>query len=271
MILSFLSWRWIFWLRAPIGLLALAAAWRFIPAERRRPAGEKLDIPGAIALFFALSGALIAVNRGDSWGWTSPSVLGLFAVSATALVTFLRVESRSPSPIVALPLFKIPTFSAPVLALLLTFVGQAASIFLMPFYLEDIQGYPPQRQASSSPWCRWRCSCSAPQWLRSRPLELPLPNDDRHIHRDGRALFAGNAADRHPRLGGRAPPEHHRHRHLDIHVPEHQHTMGSVDRSMLGTASAATATSRISATRSAWQCRGNPRGCRFRGGRHQRA
>ncbi len=140
-ILSFLSWRWIFWLRAPIGLLALAAAWRFIPAERRKPAGEKLDIPGAIALFFALSGALIAVNRGDSWGWTSPSVLGLFAVSATALVTFLRVESRSPSPIVALPLFKIPTFSAPVLALLLTFVGQAASIFLMPFYLEDIQGY----------------------------------------------------------------------------------------------------------------------------------
>ena len=140
-ILSFLSWRWIFWLRVPIGFVAFAAAWRLIPDEQRKPAGQKLDVPGAIALFIGLSGTLIAVNRGGSWGWASPAVLGLFALSAAAIVAFLRVEANSSSPIVALPLFKVPTFSAPVLALLLTFVGQAAAIFLMPFYLEDIKGY----------------------------------------------------------------------------------------------------------------------------------
>ena len=140
-ILNGLSWHWIFWLRVPIGVTAMAAAFIFIHEPKKDPSGQKLDIPGAIALFFALSGALLAVNRGDSWGWTSPVILGLFALSAVAIVAFLRIETRTASPIVSLPLFKIRTFSASVVALVLNFLGQSASIFLMPFYLVEIQGY----------------------------------------------------------------------------------------------------------------------------------
>jgi EmrB/QacA subfamily drug resistance transporter len=140
-ILSALSWHWIFWLRVPIGLAAMAAAFIFIHEEKKVPSGQKLDIPGAIALFFALSGALLAVNRGDSWGWVSPVVLALFASSAVATVAFIRIEMHSRSPVVSLTLFKIRSFSASVVALVLNFLGQSASIFLMPFYLVEIQGY----------------------------------------------------------------------------------------------------------------------------------
>ena len=127
-ILNGLSWHWIFWLRVPIGVTAMAAAFIFIHEPKKDPSGQKLDIPGAIALFFALSGALLAVNRGDSWGWTSPVILGLFALSAVAIVTFLRIETRTASPIVSLPLFKIRTFSASLLSLVLNFLGQPLAL-----------------------------------------------------------------------------------------------------------------------------------------------
>jgi EmrB/QacA subfamily drug resistance transporter len=141
LILNVFNWHAIFWLRVPIGLAAMAAAFLFIHEPKRNANGQKLDIPGAIALFFVLSGTLLAVNRGGSWGWDSPVILGLFALGAVALVAFLRIESRSPSPVVSLQLFRVRSFSASVVALVLNFLGQSASIFLMPFYLVEIQGY----------------------------------------------------------------------------------------------------------------------------------
>jgi MFS family permease len=145
LILNVFSWHAIFYLRVPIGLAAMLAAFFFIHEPRRGASGQKLDIPGAIALFFVLSGTLLAVNRGGSWGWTSPVILGLFALSAVALVAFLRVESRSASPVVSLALFRVRSFSASVVALVLNFLGQSSSIFLMPFYLVEIQGYSTAR------------------------------------------------------------------------------------------------------------------------------
>jgi EmrB/QacA subfamily drug resistance transporter len=141
LILNVFSWHAIFYLRVPIGLAAMLAAFFFIHEPQRRANGQRLDIPGAVALFFVLSGTLLAVNRGGSWGWTSPVILGLFALGAVALVAFLRIESRSASPVVSLALFRVRSFSASVVALVLNFMGQSSSIFLMPFYLVEIQGY----------------------------------------------------------------------------------------------------------------------------------
>jgi EmrB/QacA subfamily drug resistance transporter len=145
LILNVFSWHAIFYLRVPIGVAAMVAAFLFIHEPKRNANGQKLDIPGAIALFFVLSGTLLAVNRGGSWGWDSPVILGLFALGAVALVAFLRIEARSPSPIVSLALFRVRSFSASVVALVLNFLGQSASIFLMPFYLVEIQGYSTAR------------------------------------------------------------------------------------------------------------------------------
>jgi EmrB/QacA subfamily drug resistance transporter len=145
LILNVFSWHAIFYLRVPIGVAAMVAAFLFIHEPKRNANGQKLDIPGAVALFFVLSGTLLAVNRGGSWGWDSPVILGLFALGAVALVAFLRIEARSPSPIVSLALFRVRSFSASVVALVLNFLGQSASIFLMPFYLVEIQGYSTAR------------------------------------------------------------------------------------------------------------------------------
>ena len=135
------DWRALFWLRIPIVIIAFAlAAWLIRDPDNERPGG-KLDIPGAVLLFAFLASALLAVNRGQAWGWSSPTILALAAFSVVSLVTFVRVETRTASPVLALDLFRRPTFSIAVGALILSFLGQSASIFLMPFYLIEVRDY----------------------------------------------------------------------------------------------------------------------------------
>ena len=143
LILEAFDWQAIFWLRVPIGLMAMTMAMLFIrPSIGSTDAGSRrLDIPGAITLFATLSTALLAVNRGTNWGWNSPVILGLFAVSACSLAMFLRIESRAPSPVVSLALFKVRAYAVGVGSLSLNFLGQSSVTFLMPFYLQRVRDF----------------------------------------------------------------------------------------------------------------------------------
>jgi len=135
------DWRALFWLRIPIVVIAFAiAAWLVQDPETDRPPG-KLDIPGSVTLFLFLAAALLAVNRGQSWGWSSPALVGLVTLSVASFIAFIRIETRTSSPVLNLDLFKQRTFSISIAALILSFLGQSASIFLMPFYLIEVRDY----------------------------------------------------------------------------------------------------------------------------------
>ncbi|MEX1022016.1 MAG: MFS transporter [Dehalococcoidia bacterium] len=142
LILGVTDWRGIFYMRIPIGLLAIVMG--ILEVRERtadRPAERRMDIPGALLLFVALSGILVAVNRGQTWGWTSPVILALGVGGAAAFVAFVRVEARAVSPILSLTLFRMRGFASSAASLILNFVGQSAVIFLMPFYLIEVRGY----------------------------------------------------------------------------------------------------------------------------------
>ncbi len=143
LILEALSWHAIFYLRVPIGIAAMVLAAVFIrpSANTHDAAGRRLDIPGAVTLFATLSTALLAVNRGTNWGWSSPPILALGAVALVSLTAFLRIESRAASPVVALSLFKVRSYAVGTASLALSFAGQSAVTFLMPFYLQQVKGY----------------------------------------------------------------------------------------------------------------------------------
>ncbi len=143
LILEVFSWHAIFALRVPVGLAAMALAWLLIRPSRpaASSAGRRMDIPGAFALFLALASALLAVNRGQAWGWDSPRILALAALAIVAFIAFLRIEARSPSPVVALTLFRARAFSVGVSSLALSFAGQSAVTFLLPFYLQEVRGF----------------------------------------------------------------------------------------------------------------------------------
>ena len=136
-----LNWRAIFWTRVPLGIIGavlVTAILRDAPAEQR-PKG--LDLSGSFVLFFLMSTAVLAVNRGAAWGWASREIVGLFVATVVLLVAFWRIELRSSSPVLELDLFRQRPFSGGILAAVLQFFGLSAVIILMPFYLVEGRGF----------------------------------------------------------------------------------------------------------------------------------
>ncbi len=142
LLLSAFDWPAIFWARVPVGIISMTMAFLLIRESTNGTTGQRrIDVPGAVTLFATLSTLVLAVNRGQSWGWTSPVILALFSVSAVALFSFLQIERRVASPVLSLPLFKKRGFTIPILSLVLNFTGQSAVTFLMPFYLVNVRDY----------------------------------------------------------------------------------------------------------------------------------
>ena len=106
-----LDWRAIFWTRIPLGLVGSILCWRLLrdTASEYRPTG--LDIPGSFVLFALISSLVLAVNRGDAWGWASVPIVALSGTTVVLLVVFIVIERHSISPVVDLAMFRARTYS----------------------------------------------------------------------------------------------------------------------------------------------------------------
>ena len=87
---EYLSWRWVFWINLPIGLLALAISRRTLvglPVPRRQPV---IDYLGIVLMVVGLTALLLAITQiGQGAAWSDPALLGLFALAALALLLFV--------------------------------------------------------------------------------------------------------------------------------------------------------------------------------------
>jgi EmrB/QacA subfamily drug resistance transporter len=135
-----LSWHWVFFVNLPLGIVALG----FIVAKLPRlHSGLKpaIDYAGAATLLLTVIPFLLALtlDKNDN-PWTSPLILGLFAISVVGLVFFLLIERRAESPILPLHLFRIRTFT--LTALIGVTVGATlfAAIFFLSLYLVNVLG-----------------------------------------------------------------------------------------------------------------------------------
>ncbi len=94
-----------FWLGAAVAVLALALAAVVLPRDRDR-IGNRLDVTGAVLLALALAGLLLALSEAETWGWTSPLLLGTTGASLLALAAWVGQELRCPFPLVDLRLLR---------------------------------------------------------------------------------------------------------------------------------------------------------------------
>lgn len=135
------SWRWVFYVNLPLGLIALTFLWFKMP---RLASGLKASVDwlGAFLILLFAVPLLLALTLGAEadYGWSSPAVLGMFALSAASLIAFLFVESRHPSPIIPLSLFKNPTFAWGALARFLFGAAFLGAILFLSLYLVQVQG-----------------------------------------------------------------------------------------------------------------------------------
>ena len=135
-----LSWRWVFFINVPLGLIAMAAiAMRLhLPA---RSSEHKIDFKGAGLLAFAITTLLLAtVWGGVEYAWTSMQIIGLYAASIIATGLFIKVESKAAEPIIPLDLFKNKVFR--VITILSTIIGMVmfGAIIFIPEYQQIVRG-----------------------------------------------------------------------------------------------------------------------------------
>ncbi len=137
------SWRWVFLVNLPIGLITALIAARIL-SESRDPEGKRFpDLAGAAMLVLASSALMLAIVQGQSWGWTSPRVTALIAGSVLLAAAFLYWSSRHPAPVLELGLFRARAFSAANLSGTLFFAAfgamlLASVLFLTRVWREDI-------------------------------------------------------------------------------------------------------------------------------------
>ncbi len=144
LLIDVLSWRWVFFVNLPIGLIGTWLAFRFVPSKK--PAGGQFfDYQGAITLFISLLSLLLALTLGQRIGFTQPSVLALLFSALASLSLFILIELKSRDPMLNLRLFRNRFFSASLIMAMITFISIAGTTFLMPFYLENVLGYVPSK------------------------------------------------------------------------------------------------------------------------------
>src|SRR6266508_4183963 len=139
------GWRWIFFINVPIGILLILLAARFLPADPAAAGSRRFDAMGAAAVTAGLLLFVYGLNRGVDHGWTSATTLAIFAGAAALLAAFVRVESRSRSPLVPAVALRNRTMVAADLAAFLLFGAFFSFIFLVSLLMQQLLLYSPTR------------------------------------------------------------------------------------------------------------------------------
>jgi EmrB/QacA subfamily drug resistance transporter len=135
-ILDFFTWRVIFYINIPIGIISMILAARIL----RGGAGditrqEAFDWPGTILMICCFCFFLLALTRSHDWGFGSTRTLIFFIISSVSAAALIFTEWRTPYPIFDPALMKIRLFILPTLSAAIMFMSLFTIIFLMPFYL----------------------------------------------------------------------------------------------------------------------------------------
>jgi EmrB/QacA subfamily drug resistance transporter len=138
-LVQYLSWRTIFLINVPIGVIDIVLAQALLNETAIRHE-SRLDVKGLAFALVAFPGLLLGLSEGTDAGWGSPLVIGLLVTGACALAGFVYVELKHHDPMLQLLLFAKPMFT---LAMFMTFVTQFCffgSNFLLPLFLQTAHG-----------------------------------------------------------------------------------------------------------------------------------
>jgi EmrB/QacA subfamily drug resistance transporter len=138
------SWRWVFYVNLPVGLLALAGLWRYLPAGTREQDPRPLDLLGAGLLAVASASALLVLSwGGETLAWGSAELLGLAALAVVAGVGFAVRERRAADPVVPLAMLATPPVRVAAAGLFLVTASLFAVIVFVPVLLQVSAGLSP--------------------------------------------------------------------------------------------------------------------------------
>ncbi len=142
------TWRWVFYVNLPVGILALAVISVVMKATTRRPSSVRdLDMVGIVVLACALVALLIALtekgetgSNGQLHGWLTPEVGGLLLLAAVALAVFVLVERRAREPLIPLDLFATRISAATLGAVFFMGFAMFTAVIYLPRFYQTVRG-----------------------------------------------------------------------------------------------------------------------------------
>ncbi len=138
-----LSWRWIFYVNLPLGVIAIVVLAATLPGVSRR-VSHAIDYSGAALLATALSSIIVVTDLGGmTYPWTSPFILGLIALAIVSVAAFIAVERKAKEPVVPLKLFRNRTFVISVTVGLIVGFALFGSVTYLPLFLQVVKGDSP--------------------------------------------------------------------------------------------------------------------------------
>jgi len=142
-LMSPLSWRWVFYMNLPVALLGFIIAWGAVRETPRRDQ-QRLDWLGVALLTTPGMGALVTViMKGNNWGWYAPLTIALAIAAIVFLVAFVVAERRVRSPILDFALFRNPSLRLCTMVALILGGFIAVGSFMAPLYLQSVRDDAP--------------------------------------------------------------------------------------------------------------------------------
>jgi EmrB/QacA subfamily drug resistance transporter len=132
-----LDWRWVFLVNVPVGLIGLAAGARTL-RERREVDAARPDVVGALMFMAAVAALVVAIVKGQEWGWGSARVLALLATSAALVPVIWWRCNHYPSPLLEPEMLRTRIFRLAVAASVLFFAGFGAMLLTGVLFLTSV-------------------------------------------------------------------------------------------------------------------------------------
>ncbi|MBV8988595.1 MAG: MFS transporter, partial [Solirubrobacterales bacterium] len=131
------SWRWVFLVNVPIGLLALAIGWRRLPRVPGHPVAAP-DALGALLITGGIGALTLALVNGGSWGWSSSKTIAVLALSLLALILFAAHCARNANPLIDRELFSVRPFTGASIVALLFSAAFGAMLLSRVLWAQDV-------------------------------------------------------------------------------------------------------------------------------------
>jgi EmrB/QacA subfamily drug resistance transporter len=142
-LISAASWRWIFFINAPVAAAVVVAGARHVPESRDPGATGTIDYAGGAAAAVLLTGVTFTFIEAPALGWSSPLVLTMAAAGAVGLAGFLLREESAAVPMLPLEVFRVRQFAATSAVTFIVYGALAGATFLLPTELQVGSGYSP--------------------------------------------------------------------------------------------------------------------------------
>jgi EmrB/QacA subfamily drug resistance transporter len=139
---TWLGWRWIFFVNLPIGALCVAGAIRVLH-ESRNEERTGFDLPGFLTFTGGLFSLVLALLRGNDWGWSSGREIALYAAGVVLIGGFIVAERLQREPMLDLSLFRVPTFTGVQIVAFVISAAMFSQFLYLTIYLQNVLGYSP--------------------------------------------------------------------------------------------------------------------------------